>query len=87
MRNLFESSRHATAGTGFLRRNVLLLDEPTDDLDVETGLVLEQTLEDLAGCAVTISHDRRATSRTTKKDKTRGPGRSLSSRIASSARN
>lgn len=38
--------------------NVLLLDEPTNDLDVETLSALEASLEDFAGCAVIISHDR-----------------------------
>jgi energy-dependent translational throttle protein EttA len=38
--------------------NLLLLDEPTNDLDVETLRALEQALEDFAGCAVIISHDR-----------------------------
>jgi len=38
--------------------NVLLLDEPTNDLDVDTLRALEEGLEDFAGCAVLISHDR-----------------------------
>jgi ATP-binding cassette ChvD family protein len=38
--------------------NLLLLDEPTNDLDVDTLRALEEALEDFAGCAVTISHDR-----------------------------
>tara|TARA_B110000240_G_C13486527_1_gene447716 strand:+ start:46 stop:1674 length:1629 start_codon:yes stop_codon:yes gene_type:complete len=38
--------------------NVLLLDEPTNDLDVETLRALENALEEFAGCAVIISHDR-----------------------------
>ncbi|HYS48327.1 MAG TPA: energy-dependent translational throttle protein EttA [Xanthobacteraceae bacterium] len=38
--------------------NVILLDEPTNDLDVDTLRALEEALEDFAGCAVIISHDR-----------------------------
>src|SRR3546814_18990139 len=38
--------------------NVLLLDGPTNDLDVETLRALEEALENFAGCAVVISHDR-----------------------------
>jgi energy-dependent translational throttle protein EttA len=38
--------------------NLLLLDEPTNDLDVETLRALEAALEDFAGCAMIISHDR-----------------------------
>jgi ATPase subunit of ABC transporter with duplicated ATPase domains len=38
--------------------NVLLLDEPTIDLDVDTLRALEQALLDFAGCAVVITHDR-----------------------------
>ena len=38
--------------------NVLLLDEPTNDIDVNTLRALEEGLEEFAGCAVVISHDR-----------------------------
>ena len=38
--------------------NVLLLDEPTNDIDVNTLLALEEGLEEFAGCAVVVSHDR-----------------------------
>src|SRR5205809_4302560 len=38
--------------------NVVLLDEPTNDLDVDTLRALEDALVDFAGCAVVISHDR-----------------------------
>jgi ATPase subunit of ABC transporter with duplicated ATPase domains len=38
--------------------NVLVLDEPTNDLDVNTMRALEEALENFGGCAVVISHDR-----------------------------
>ncbi len=38
--------------------NVILLDEPTNDLDVNTLRALEEALEDFAGCAIVVSHDR-----------------------------
>ena len=38
--------------------NVILLDEPTNDLDVETLQSLEQAVADFAGCAMVVSHDR-----------------------------
>jgi ABC transport system ATP-binding/permease protein len=38
--------------------NVLILDEPTNDLDVQTLAILEEYLEDFAGCVIVVSHDR-----------------------------
>ena len=40
------------------KANLLLLDEPTNDVDVNTIRALEEGLENFAGCAVIISHDR-----------------------------
>lgn len=53
MRNRVHLARTLKAGA-----NVLLLDEPTNDLDVNTMRALEEALENFAGCAVVISHDR-----------------------------
>ncbi|HRE45497.1 MAG TPA: energy-dependent translational throttle protein EttA [Terricaulis sp.] len=53
-----ERNRVHLAKTLLTGANVLLLDEPTNDLDVETLQSLESALEDFAGCAVVISHDR-----------------------------
>ena len=53
MRNRVHLARILKAGA-----NVLLLDEPTNDLDVNTMRALEEALENFAGCAVVISHDR-----------------------------
>jgi ATP-binding cassette ChvD family protein len=53
-----ERNRVHLAKTLLSGANVLLLDEPTNDLDVETLQALESALEDFAGCAVVISHDR-----------------------------
>ncbi|MEJ7575646.1 MAG: energy-dependent translational throttle protein EttA [Pyrinomonadaceae bacterium] len=52
-RNRVHLARMLKAGA-----NVLLLDEPTNDLDVNTMRALEEALENFAGCAVVISHDR-----------------------------
>ena len=53
-----EQQMLTTARTILGRPSVLLLDEPTNDLDVETLRALENALEDYAGCAIIISHDR-----------------------------
>lgn len=53
-----ERNRVHLARTLLMEGNLLLLDEPTNDLDVETLRELEDALEDFAGCAVIISHDR-----------------------------
>src|SRR5512136_1191533 len=52
-RNRVHLARTLTQGA-----NVILLDEPTNDLDVNTLRALEEALEDFAGCAVVVSHDR-----------------------------
>ena len=52
-RNRVHLARMLTRGA-----NVLLLDEPTNDLDVNTLRSLEEALEQFAGCAVVVSHDR-----------------------------
>ena len=46
--------------------NVLILDEPTNDLDVQTLTVLEDYLESFTGCVITVSHDRYFLDRTVK---------------------
>ncbi len=53
-----ERNRLHLALTVKLQANVLLLDEPTNDIDVNTLRALEEGLENFAGCAVVISHDR-----------------------------
>ncbi len=52
-RNRVHLARTLTEGA-----NVVLLDEPTNDLDVNTLRALEEALEEFAGCAVVVSHDR-----------------------------
>jgi ATP-binding cassette subfamily F protein uup len=47
--------------------NVLILDEPTNDLDVNTLSLLEEYLEDFNGCAIAVSHDRYFLDRTVEK--------------------
>lgn len=58
--NLSGGERNRVHMAKLLKRggNLILLDEPTNDLDVETLQSLEAALEDFAGCAVIISHDR-----------------------------
>lgn len=53
-----ERNRLHLAMTLKLEANVLLLDEPTNDIDVNTLRALEEGIENFAGCAVVISHDR-----------------------------
>jgi len=53
-----ERNRVFLAKTLSVGANVLLLDEPTNDLDVNTLRALESALEEFAGCAVVVSHDR-----------------------------
>jgi len=53
-----ERNRVFLARTLTVGANVLLLDEPTNDLDVNTLRALEEALENFAGCAVVVSHDR-----------------------------
>lgn len=53
-----EKNRVFLARTLTVGANVLLLDEPTNDLDVNTLRALEEALEDFAGCAIVVSHDR-----------------------------
>ncbi|MGB4594828.1 MAG: energy-dependent translational throttle protein EttA [Anaerolineaceae bacterium] len=53
-----EKNRVFLARTLTVGANVLLLDEPTNDLDVNTLRALEEALENFAGCAIVVSHDR-----------------------------
>ncbi|HBE31619.1 MAG TPA: multidrug ABC transporter ATP-binding protein, partial [Cyanobacteria bacterium UBA11368] len=57
--------------------NVLILDEPTNDLDVQTLAVLEDYLEDFNGCAIVVSHDRYFLDRTVDKIFALEPGGNL----------
>jgi ATP-binding cassette subfamily F protein uup len=57
--------------------NVLILDEPTNDLDVQTLAVLEEYLEDFNGCAIAVSHDRYFLDRTVDKIFALEPGGNL----------
>ena len=57
--------------------NVLILDEPTNDLDVQTLAVLEEYLEDFNGCVIVVSHDRYFLDRTIKKIFALEPGGNL----------
>ncbi len=60
VRNLSGGERNRVHLSKVLKHgaNVLLLDEPTNDLDVNTLRALEEALEEFAGCAVVVSHDR-----------------------------
>jgi ATPase subunit of ABC transporter with duplicated ATPase domains len=53
-----ERNRLHLAMTLKTEANVLLLDEPTNDIDVNTLRALEEGIQDFAGCAVVVSHDR-----------------------------
>jgi ATP-binding cassette subfamily F protein uup len=57
--------------------NVLILDEPTNDLDVQTLAVLEEYLEDFTGCVIAVSHDRYFLDRTVDKIFAFEPGGNL----------
>lgn len=57
--------------------NVLILDEPTNDLDVQTLAVLEEYLEDFNGCVIVVSHDRYFLDRTVEKIFALEPGGNL----------
>jgi ATP-binding cassette subfamily F protein uup len=57
--------------------NVLILDEPTNDLDVQTLSVLEEYLEDFNGCVIAVSHDRYFLDRTVEKIFALEPGGNL----------